>query len=335
MERVMPTIIEVAAMARVSTATVSRVLSQPDRVAEPTRDRVLAVVRELGYAPNVAARTLRTLRAAKILLTVPDISNPFFASVIRGAEEAARDAGYAVVLGDTRHDPEVEDQYAAMLSRREVDGMIFLGHRLPESLRVVVSRDGAPIVNGCEYSPELGVSGVYIDNEAAATDMMEHLIALGHRDIGLVTGPPISPLTHHRQSAAMLTAARHGIADRVHVHVGDYSAQSGFEQTQALLARGVSAIFCFSDEMAFGAISAVAAASLSCPDDVSVAGFDDLPLARFYQPALTTIAQPKAQIGRKAVELLMETLRRDETGIQQVTLPHELLVRGSTAAYRG
>ncbi len=335
MERVMPTIIEVAAMARVSTATVSRVLSQPDRVAEPTRDRVLAVVRELGYAPNVAARTLRTLRAAKILLTVPDISNPFFASVIRGAEEAARDAGYAVVLGDTRHDPEVEDQYAAMLSRREVDGMIFLGHRLPESLRVVVSRDGAPIVNGCEYSPELGVSGVYIDNEAAATDMMEHLIALGHRDIGLVTGPPISPLTHHRQSAAMLTAARHGIADRVHVHVGDYSAQSGFEQTQALLARGVSAIFCFSDEMAFGAISAVAAAGLSCPDDVSVAGFDDLPLARFYQPALTTIAQPKAQIGRKAVELLMETLRRDETGIQQVTLPHELLVRGSTAAYRG
>lgn len=335
MERVMPTIIEVAAMARVSTATVSRVLSQPDRVAEPTRDRVLAVVRELGYAPNVAARTLRTLRAAKILLTVPDISNPFFASVIRGAEEAARDAGYAVVLGDTRHDPEVEDQYAAMLSRREVDGMIFLGHRLPESLRVVVSRDGAPIVNGCEYSPELGVSGVYIDNEAAATDMMEHLIALGHRDIGLVTGPPISPLTHHRQSAAMLAAARHGIADRVHVHVGDYSAQSGFEQTQALLARGVSAIFCFSDEMAFGAISAVAAAGLSCPDDVSVAGFDDLPLARFYQPALTTIAQPKAQIGRKAVELLMETLRRDETGIQQVTLPHELLVRGSTAAYRG
>ncbi|WP_298092812.1 LacI family DNA-binding transcriptional regulator [uncultured Sphingomonas sp.] len=331
----MPTIIEVAAMARVSTATVSRVLSQPDRVAEPTRDRVLAVVRELGYAPNVAARTLRTLRAAKILLTVPDISNPFFASVIRGAEEAARDAGYAVVLGDTRHDPEVEDQYAAMLSRREVDGMIFLGHRLPESLRDIVSQAGAPIVNGCEYSPELGVSGVYIDNEAASTDMMEHLIALGHRDIGLVTGPPISPLTHHRQSAAMLTAERYGIADRLHVHVGDYSAGSGFEQARMLLGRQVTAIFCFNDEMAFGAISAVAAAGLSCPHDVSVAGFDDLPLARFSQPALTTIAQPKAQIGRKAVELLVKTLRRDETQIQQFTLPHELLVRGSTAAYRG
>ncbi|MEG8048003.1 LacI family DNA-binding transcriptional regulator [Sphingomonas aerolata] len=140
----MPTIIEVAAMAGVSTATVSRVLSRPDQVSEKTRLRVLAIVRSSGYAPNVAARSLRTLRAAKILLTVPDISNPFFASVIRGAEEAARDAGYSVVVGDTRHDSAVEDQYADMLSRREVDGLIFLGHRLPDSLASLLAREGAP-----------------------------------------------------------------------------------------------------------------------------------------------------------------------------------------------
>lgn len=330
----MPTIIEVAALAGVSTATVSRVLSQPERVSERTRERVLEVVQSTGYAPNVAARTLRTLRAAKILLTVPDISNPFFASVIRGAEEAARDAGYAVVVGDTRHDAQVEDQYAEMLSRREVDGLIFLGHRLPESLRPLLTQQGsaAPIVNGCEYSPEIGVPSVHIDNAAAGEDAVEHLIALGHRDIGVITGDAISPLTRDRLAGALRAAERHGLGDRLHVRSGDWSAPSAFEEARGLLEQGVTGIFCFSDEMALGAISAIRQAGLSCPEDVSVVGFDDLPLASYFQPALTTIAQPKGDIGRQAVELLVDILRGGESSTRQITLPHELVVRRSTSA---
>ncbi|WP_423602392.1 LacI family DNA-binding transcriptional regulator [Sphingomonas sp. MS122] len=333
----MPTIIDVAAVAGVSTATVSRVLSQPERVAESTRLRVLEVVQSLGYSPNVAARTLRTLRAAKILLTVPDISNPFFASIIRGAEEAARDAGYAVVVGDTRHDPQVEDQYAEMLSRREVDGLIFLGHRLPENLSPLLSRPGiaAPVVNGCEYSPDLGVPSVHIDNAAASSDAVEHLIELGHRDIGIVTGPLISPITRDRLSGAMGAAERRGLKDRLQVRNGDYSAKLAFELASDLLKRNVTAIFCFSDEMAMGAISAIGAAGLTCPGHVSVAGFDDLPTARFFQPALTTVAQPKGLIGQRTVELLVEILRDPESPIQQITLPHELIVRDSTRPVRG
>lgn len=329
----MTTIIEVAAAAGVSTATVSRVLSQPDRVAEATRVRVLEVVDALGYRPNVAARTLRTLRAAKILLTVPDISNPFFASVIRGAEEAARDAGYAVVLGDTRHDPEVEDQYAEMLLRREVDGLVFLGHRLPASLVSLVAAKGgiAPIVNGCEYSPDIGVPSVHIDNAAASADAIEHLVALGHRDIGVITGTPISPISRDRLTGAMRAAERHGLAARLQVRVGDYSADSACREARALLEGAVTAIFCFSDEMAVGAMSAVTAAGLDCPRDVSVIGFDDLPLARFFLPALTTIAQPKGLIGRHAIELLVDILRGGEPRQRQVTLAHELVVRRSTA----
>jgi LacI family repressor for deo operon, udp, cdd, tsx, nupC, and nupG len=332
----MPTIIEVAEMAGVSTATVSRVLSQPDRVADRTRLRVLEVVRSLGYAPNVAARTLRTSRAAKILLTVPDISNPFFASVIRGAEEAARDAGYAVVVGDTRHDPEIEDEYAEMLARREVDGLIFLGHRLPESLKPLLASQGnaAPIVNGCEYSAEIGVPSVHIDNAAASSDAMEHLIGLGHREIGIITGPPVSPISRDRLAGAMNAARRHGLQGRLRVRTGDYSATSGFDEARDLLAQDVTALFCFSDEMALGAISALARAGLSCPRDVSIVGFDDLPLARFFQPGLTTIAQPKSMIGRRAVELLIELLR-GLTGLpRQVTLMHALTVRDSTAFVR-
>ncbi len=333
----MPTIIDVAAVAGVSTATVSRVLSQPERVAESTRLRVLEVVQSLGYTPNVAARTLRTLRAAKILLTVPDISNPFFASVIRGAEEAARDAGYAVVVGDTRHDPQVEDQYAEMLSRREVDGLIFLGHRLPENLSPLLSRRGvaAPVVNGCEYSPDLGVPSVHIDNAAASREAVEHLIALGHRDIGIITGPLISPISHDRLSGVMLAAGRHGLTDRLQVRNGDYSAKLAFELTGELLKQNITAIFCFSDEMAMGAISAIGAAGLTCPGHISVIGFDDLPTARFFQPALTTIAQPKGLIGRRTVELLVDILRDQESPIRQITLPHELVVRDSTRSLRG
>jgi LacI family transcriptional regulator, repressor for deo operon, udp, cdd, tsx, nupC, and nupG len=336
MKGAMTTIIEVAAAAGVSTATVSRVLSQPDRVAAATRQRVLDVVAALGYQPNVAARSLRTLRAAKILLTVPNIANPFFASVIRGAEEAARDTGYAVVVGDTRHDPDVEDQYAEMLSRREVDGLVFLGHRLPGRLAPLLARQGpaAPIVNGCEYSPDLGVPSVHIDNAAAGGDALAHLIALGHRDIGIVTGPPVSPISRDRLAGALRVAEAHRIADRLQVRVGDYAAASAHAETAALLAGGVTAIFCFNDEMALGAISAIRAAGLSCPEDVSVIGFDDLPFARFFQPALTTIAQPKGQIGRRAVELLVGILQATDCPLRQVTLPHELVIRASTAAPR-
>lgn len=328
----MPTILEVAAMAGVSTATVSRVLSHPDRVAEKTRERVLEAIQSLGYTPNIAARTLRTLRAAKILLTVPDISNPFFASVIRGAEEAARGAGYAVVVGDTRHDPLLEDQYAEMLARREVDGLIFLGHRLPESLKPLLTREGpvAPIVNGCEYSPGLGVPSVHIDNAAASSDAVEHLIGLGHRRIGIITGPPLSPISRDRCAGVVQTVERHGLREHLEQRIGDYSASSAFDHTRDLLTAGVTAIFCFSDEMALGALSAISATGLSCPADVSVVGFDDLPLSRYFQPGLTTIAQPKAMIGQRTVELLVDILRGAPIEASHITLPHELLIRNST-----
>jgi LacI family transcriptional regulator, repressor for deo operon, udp, cdd, tsx, nupC, and nupG len=328
----MTTIIQVAAVAGVSTATVSRVLSHPDRVSLPTRHRVLQVVEELGYRPNVAARSLRTLRAAKILITVPDISNPFFATVIRGAEEAARDAGYAIVLGDTRNNAEVEDQYAEMLARREVDGLIFLGHRLPTSLAPIFALrgEGAPIVNACEFSQDLPVPSVHIDNVAAGSDGLEYLIGLGHRRIGIITGPPASPISRDRLEGVTRAAARHHLSGRLEVLVGDYSAGSAFDATRTLIESGVSAIFCFSDEMAVGTLSALAEAGLSCPDQVSVLGFDDLPLARFFRPALTSIAQPKEMIGQRAVELLVELLSGN-TPVRQLTLDHQLVVRSSTA----
>lgn len=331
----MATIQDVARDAGVSTATVSRVLSAPGLVAEATRARVMAAVDRLGYQPNFAAKSLRTLKTHKILVTVPDISNPFFSQVIRGVEEAARAAGYSVLLGDTRHEPEREEEYAAMLLRREADGLIFLGHRLPASLTEMAADPtrAAPIVNGCEYSSELGVSGAHIDNAAAAAEAMAHLYGLGHRRVGVITGPLASPLSRDRLAGARRAAERAGEGAGLQVTHGDFSIESGLREAAALLAlpQRPSALFCFSDEMAMGARQAIRQAGLACPADVSLVGFDDIRFAQHLDPPLTTVSQPMDRIGHEVVRLLLDILSGRAAGLEHVTLPHALVVRGSTA----
>jgi LacI family repressor for deo operon, udp, cdd, tsx, nupC, and nupG len=330
------TIQDVARTAGVSTATVSRVLSAPERVAAPTREKVMAAVASLAYAPNDAAKSLRTLRTEKILVTVPDISNPFFSQVIRGVEEAAHAAGYSVLLGDTRHEPEREEQYGRMLRRKEADGLIFLGHRLPESLTEMVAAQGArtPIVNGCEFSPELGVSSAHIDNERAAFDAMEHLYGLGHMHVAAITGPLASPLSRDRLAGVKAAAVARGRDGSLRIATGDFSIESGLEQTLALLGAGPrpTALFCFSDEMAMGALEALRRSGLRCPQDISLIGFDDIRYAQHLDPPLTTVSQPMDRIGQEVVRLLLEILAGEADGVQNVTLPHRLVLRASTAA---
>lgn len=331
----MTTIADVARAAGVSTATVSRALSNPEAVNEPKRGQVLQAVKALGYAPNYAAKSLRTTRSQRIILTVPDISNPFFSAVIRGAEEAAHAAQYSLLIGDTHHDGDREEYYARMLTRREADGMIFLGHRLAPTAAAIVASQGAeaPIVNGCEFEPGLNVASVHIANAVAAAEAMQHLYDLGHLRIGVITGPLLSPLSRDRLSGVQGAAAGRGHWDEVMVRTGDFSVDSGEEQTHSLLAEEhpPTAIFCFSDEMAIGAIVALRERGLDCPGDVSVIGFDDIRYARAFQPPLTTVSQPKEAIGRKTVEILLAILEKKPEGADSITLPHELIIRASTA----
>jgi len=329
----MPTIKEVAAQAKVSTATVSRVLGSPNLVQAKTRNRVLDAVRELGYEPNFPARSLRTQSTAKIIVTVPDISNPFFASVMRGVEEAAQTGGYSVLLGDTRGEYVREEQYASMLLRKEADGLIFFGHRLPDCLRPLLDRAGAaaPIVNGCEYTPELGVPSVHIDNVRAAYEAVALLHSMGHRRIALLAGPR-SPITRDRMEGAMSFAKEFGFAAQMLVQPGDYTVESGARDTAALLnsASPPTAFFCFSDELAMGALWSVREQGLRCPEDISVVGFDDIRYARFLQPALTTIRQPMTRLGQTAVELLLDILSDRAGPPASRILEHDLIVRAST-----
>jgi LacI family repressor for deo operon, udp, cdd, tsx, nupC, and nupG len=335
----MATIYEVARRAGVSTATVSRVLSQPTVVAPKTRRRVLDAVDRLGYTPNAAAKNLRTLRTGKLLVTVPDISNPFFSLILRGIEDAALREGYAVLLGDTQHDECREEGYAAMLRRKEADGLIFLGHRLPKEaanlVRAMAPRC-APVVNGCEFNPRLGVPSVHIDNAKASSEAMDHLFRLGHRRIGIITGPLVSPLSRDRLRGA-LARAKHERAERdVIVMNGDFSIESGAAEGDRLLGRRErpTAVFCFNDEMAMGVMQAARRRGLRLPEQLSVMGFDDIRFASYMDPPLTTISQPMRSIGEGTVRLLLEILSGNVAGPESVTLPHTLVVRSSTAPLR-
>ena len=331
----MSNIREVAKRAGVSTATVSRVLSRPDVVSPDTRSRVLKAVERLGYAPNSVAKNLRTLKSRKLLVTVPDISNPFFALILQGIEDCAQKNGYAVLLGDTQQDERREERYALMLKQKEADGLIFLGYRLPKVAATVVNEMApqcAPIVNGCEFSPELGVPSVHIDNARAAAEAMTHLYELGHRRIGVVTGPLVSPLSRDRLDGVLATARSRDAEAQLAVMQGDFSMGSGSEAAERLLTQShPTAMFCFSDEMAMGVLETARRRGLRVPADLSVVGFDDIRFARCTDPPLTTIAQPMREIGEETVRLLLSILNGTLVAPASVTLPHRLQVRCSTA----
>jgi LacI family repressor for deo operon, udp, cdd, tsx, nupC, and nupG len=332
-------IYEVAKRAGVSPSTVSRVLSRPDIVSIRTKLKVLKAVEALGYIPNSTAKNLRTSRTGKLLVTVPDISNPFFSLILQGIEEAAQRDDYAVLVGDTQHDERREQRYALMLNSKEADGLIFLGHRLPKAAAAFADAAAprcAPIVNGCEFNPRLGIPSVHIDNARAASDVMHLLYDLGHQRIGVITGPLASPLSRDRLRGATTIAQKRG-TEALRVINGDFSIESGAVAAQQLLAgsRAPTAVFCFNDEMAMGVLDYARHKRLRIPRDLSVVGFDNIRFARYTGPPLTTIAQPMREIGEGTVRLLLAILNDGSVVPESVTLPHTLITRASTAAPSG
>jgi LacI family transcriptional regulator, repressor for deo operon, udp, cdd, tsx, nupC, and nupG len=266
---------------------------------------------------------------------VPDIANPFFSLIIQGIEEAALREGYSVMLGDTHHDPQREERYGEMLLRREVDGLIFLGHSMSKSVGGMMKKNQlAPIVNGCEYSPSLGVPSAHVDNEAAAYEAMNHLYGLGHRQIGVLTGPLASPLSRDRLRGVQVCAKENGAAKQVMVVNGDFSIESGIAGAARLFAQQTppTAVFCFNDEMAIGVLDYASRVGRSVPESLSVIGFDDIRFSRYMRPALTTISQPMLDIGRETVRLLLGVLQGTVTTPVSITLPHKLEIRSSTGA---
>ena len=323
------TIRQVAAAARVSVATVSRALECPDIVAPETLERVRSVIQSLRYIPNAQARMLRTSRTGLVVALVPDIANPFFSEVIRGIERVAHATDYAVLLGDTQNDPARELSYARMLAKRQADGLIIMVPRLPPR-NVFAS---FPLVNACEYVPESGVTTVSVDNAAGASTAIAHLTGLGHKHIAFISGPRPSAICLERERGyreAMQT--RQLLADPRLEGVGDFSVESGVRATREFLTKKLTftAIFCANDEMAIGAIQELHAWGLSVPADVSVVGFDDIRYAQYANPPLTTIAQPKMELGQISMQCLLDILDQPHRPVINIVLPISLIVRKST-----
>lgn len=325
---------EVAKIAKTSVATVSRALRHSHVVAPETRKRVLAAVERLGYTPSAQPGILRTARTNLIVALLPDIANPFFAEVIRGIEQVALGNGYSVLLGDTQYDQAREAVYARLVATKQADGIITLLPRLPP----IPGGRSLPLVNACEYFTDSAVTSVFVDNLAAVRDATAYLLALGHRHVAFLSGPMSTLICVDRKAGYEAALRAAGITrDPQLTVIGDFSVDSGIRGAASLIAgrRPFTAIVCSNDEMAIGAIQSIKAHGLRVPEDVSVIGFDDIHFARYTDPPLTTVAQPKLQLGREAMTLLLKLLGERTRPPEKRVLPTELIVRASAVPPRG
>lgn len=336
-----PRIRDVARVAGVSTATVSRALSQPGLVSAKTRESVLAAVAATGYRINLAARNLRRKQTGSIVVLVPHLSNPFFSLILSSIAKVASEAGLNVLVADTREADGADRQIAEYLYNNRSDGLIVLDGNLTEAMFTGDDREGRPpVMFACEWLEGHDQPSVTVDNHHGARLAVGHLVALGHRHIGHVAGPPENVLTRHRAAGFRHALAQAGLpADERWFIEGDFTLRSGVAAAERWLEldERPTALFCSSDAMACGFISRLRRNGVDVPGDVSVVGFDDIDIAAHFTPPLTTIRQPRAEIGETATAILLQLMRAPEGGENTPTmkerskvLPLELVVRDST-----
>jgi len=304
-------------------------------VSEALRARVLAAMQDLGYEPNAVARSLKIRRSNTLGLIVSDLANPFFTSVIRGVEDVTQRNGYALMLCNSHEDPEREQDYIRLLRSRRVDGLVIapVGERHEQILRLV--RQQFPLVLLDRDVAGVDASAVLLDNERAAFDAVAHLVRLGHRRIGMITGRPGISTTAERIAGYRRALDGAGIAPDEHlVMSGASGVDGGSNATAILLARRPrpTALFVSNNVMTIGALGAIDRAGLAVPGELSVVSFDDLPWTEAVRPRLTAVAQPTYQIGRTAADLVLRLIDSVQPEpARRVVLPAELVVRESTA----
>jgi len=332
----MATIYDVARAAGVTAATVSVALSGRGVVNPKTRDRILQCARELDYRPNLVARSLTTRRTHTIGLVVFDITNPFYAEVAQAVEQTARRAGYRVIIGDAAGDEEPVLELLEELAARQVDGIIVMSGGVPlESVRDIAA-GGMPIVPCMwdEQTPPRLTPSVSIDFAAAGRLVADHLLDLGHRRIAIVAiGRADEPVVRLRESAFCDRLAERGCPlDPALWQWADGRLERGYAATHALLARSdpPTAIYSTNDLMALGVIAAARERGVMIPDGLSVVGFDDIALARYASPPLTTVRIERATLMATATDLLLRLIAGEELSSPALLLP-TLVERESTA----
>ncbi|TCO68655.1 LacI family DNA-binding transcriptional regulator [Caldanaerobacter subterraneus] len=331
------TIKDIARLANVSVTTVSRVINnKPEGVSEETRQKILKLVKELGYQPNAIARGLVTKKTKTIGLIIPDISNPFFPDIARGVEDSAHIYGYNVFLCNTDDNLEKESEYIRALKEKYVDGIIFTSS-VPSDYQHIMElvRDGVPIVMMDRRMESEEIYGVFIDNYEGGYLATKHLIDLGHRKIGCITGPLKVKNARERLEGYKRALLDNGIeVDERLIFEGDYKINSGIIGTEKLLNdnKDITAIFACNDLMAYGAYKTIRSYGYKIPDDISVVGFDDILLSQIMEPQLTTIRQPAYDMGLTAARMLIKLIEGKKVSKKIIIFKPQLVIRQSTAS---
>ncbi|HET8605979.1 MAG TPA: LacI family DNA-binding transcriptional regulator [Gaiellaceae bacterium] len=328
-----PTIYDVARLAGVSTATVSRALNGSARIAPATRQAIDAAVAQLGYRPNTIARSLVTRSTQTIAMLLPDVTNPFYAALVHGVQQAALERDYTMLLCTTEGDPDQERRYLELLHAKQVDGVLVDGLALAGERVAPFLRDGLPIVCLDRDVDSATIPVVQVDNVLGARIATEHLLGLGHTEVAHVRGPAVG-IADDRVAGYREALAAAGTSPRPEAVVeGDWTDEGGFRAVRRLLDAGVrfTAVFAANDLSAIGAINALGGAGLRVPGDVSVVGFDDLRLGAYTTPPLTTVRQPAGALARRATEILIGLVQGAQPPSAEPRLAPELVVRQSTA----
>lgn len=327
------TIRDVAAKAGVSVATVSRVFNRKGPVREETSQRVLEIAEELHYVPHAAARSLSMRSTATIGVVLPELHGEFFSEVIRGIDVASRQSGYHVLLSGSHSDRE-EMRAVVQAVRGRVDGLIVMSPDLEPSALLTDLPPGVPVV--MLNSRVVGRPSITIDNAHGAREVTDHLIQLGHRRVAFICGPAQNADAEQRKRGyrnALRAAALDN--DRGMEVGGQFTEESGYDAVKKILdlKPRPTAIFASNDAMAIGALGALREAGCRVPEDIALVGFDDIPIARFLAPPLTTVKVPIAELGRRGFEMLLAASNGDgEEANQPAKLETQLIVRRSCGA---
>ncbi|MBU3021483.1 LacI family DNA-binding transcriptional regulator [Aestuariibacter sp. A3R04] len=331
----MTTMRRVSEIAGVSKSTVSRALKNPEMVSKETRDRIYEAVREVGYKPNALAQHFNSGKSNTIVVLVTDITNAFYSRIIKGIELAAQPLGYSVLLGDACDDENRERMYADMLHTSRADGLILLHHRFPFDADWLQTGTTKPIVSVCIPPVEpYNYPHIVIDNFAASREVALHLIKLGHRKIAAIAGQDNGQITKDRLGGLKRVLQERGIAFNNDWFIqGEYSKASGENAVEQLMQQDdrPTALYCFNDDIAIGAMKKLRSLGLRVPEDVSVVGFDNSEFGEYVDPPLTTVNQPALEMGKRGMEVLFGLMNGHVVDDCAQYKPYELIIRNSTA----
>jgi len=329
------TIKDIARLADVSTATVSKVLNGKDeKISDRTRNRIFALVEEYNYVPNRIASSLVTKKTKTLGLIIPNIANPFFPEIARGAEDLANERGYNLILCNTDDNLEKEESYIDMLEEKMVDGIIFTASSQRKDKLDRLSKVSVPVITVDREVVGLATQGkIVVDNVKGAYDAVNYLIESGYEQIVHVTGPMSSKPARDRLEGLKKALEENGlIFNEATVYSGEFKSEWGYEAVKQIFKNKVEidALFCGNDLIAMGALKALRELNLDVPNDIGLVGFDDIYMAQMLEPELTTVSQPNYEMGYQSAEMLIDMIENKRKEAKPIILDTKLIIRRST-----